>query len=267
MSVSLTCSNTDVKAKLLVTVALKQHLRTAILNSSKEITPDQVRSTFDDLCRACSIPLPSTFPANPPAREREPVLAEHRSIRPRAVHPRAFSASARSTRAGPADAAVSAADAELAGGRERHRPSAVGRIFRRPDTCTAACCGPSRHCAKGAGPGRRQGSASASPSLLPPGPAVQPEGAVSPSCRPPGPAPAGPRRRWGRGGASGGPAGRKTGRVTRHASPGPHPARCRVCACRLLAVTPATKRCDRVGHWGLQAVRNGGTQSARRKSV
>ena len=61
MSVSLTCSNTDVKAKLLVTVALKQHLRTAILNSSKEITPDQVRSTFDDLLRACSIPLPSSL--------------------------------------------------------------------------------------------------------------------------------------------------------------------------------------------------------------
>ena len=61
MSVSLTCSNTDVKAKLLVTGALKQHLRTAILNSFKEITPDQVRSPFDDLCRACSIPLPSTL--------------------------------------------------------------------------------------------------------------------------------------------------------------------------------------------------------------
>jgi hypothetical protein len=61
MSVSLTCANTDVKAKRLVTGALKQYLRTAILNSSKEITSDQVRSTFDDLLRACSIPLPSSL--------------------------------------------------------------------------------------------------------------------------------------------------------------------------------------------------------------
>jgi hypothetical protein len=61
MSVTLRCSNTDVKAKVAVTNALKQHLRGALLNSSKEITPEHVRSVFDGLCRACAIPLPSTL--------------------------------------------------------------------------------------------------------------------------------------------------------------------------------------------------------------
>jgi hypothetical protein len=61
MSVLTMCSNTDVKSKLLVTGVLTQHLRSALLNSSKEITPDHVRSVFDGLCRACSTPLPSTL--------------------------------------------------------------------------------------------------------------------------------------------------------------------------------------------------------------
>ena len=61
MSVSLSCSNTDFKAKVAVLGALKQHLRGALLNSSKEITPDHVRSIFDGLCRACAAPLPSTL--------------------------------------------------------------------------------------------------------------------------------------------------------------------------------------------------------------
>jgi hypothetical protein len=61
MSASLKCSNTDVKAKLLVTGLLTQHLRSALLNSSKDVNTEHVRSVFDSLCRACSIPLPSTL--------------------------------------------------------------------------------------------------------------------------------------------------------------------------------------------------------------
>ncbi len=61
MSASHKCSNTDVKAKFLVTCALTLHLRNALVNSSKDITPEHVRSAFDNLCRACSIPLPSTL--------------------------------------------------------------------------------------------------------------------------------------------------------------------------------------------------------------
>jgi hypothetical protein len=61
MSVAVKCFNTDVKAKILVTGALSQYLRTALLNSSKELTHDLVRSVFEGICRACSIPLPSTI--------------------------------------------------------------------------------------------------------------------------------------------------------------------------------------------------------------
>ena len=63
MSASIRCSNTDVKAKRLVEATLAQHLHVALFNlsHSKEITADIVRSLFDRLCRACSIPLPSTL--------------------------------------------------------------------------------------------------------------------------------------------------------------------------------------------------------------
>ena len=63
MSASIRCSNTDVKAKGLVAGTLAQHLHVALFNlsHSKEITADIVRSVFDRLCRACSIPLPSTL--------------------------------------------------------------------------------------------------------------------------------------------------------------------------------------------------------------
>ncbi len=63
MSASIRCSNTDVKAKRLVEGALTRHLHAALFNlsQSKEITAEIVRSLFDRLCRACSIPLPSTL--------------------------------------------------------------------------------------------------------------------------------------------------------------------------------------------------------------
>ena len=61
MSVARKCSNTDVTAKHLVTGVFTQHLRSAVLNVSKEITHDTVASIFAGLSRACSLPLPSTL--------------------------------------------------------------------------------------------------------------------------------------------------------------------------------------------------------------
>ncbi len=61
MSVALKCSNTDVNAKRLVTGVFTQHLRTALLNLSKDLTHDNVSSVFAGLTRACSLPLPSTL--------------------------------------------------------------------------------------------------------------------------------------------------------------------------------------------------------------